>query len=48
VAEGWRAGPAADKGARWEPHELDEVVPALLKEARPNVLTDGVTPEDLG
>ncbi|MFB4316017.1 SDR family oxidoreductase [Actinomadura sp. 21ATH] len=46
VAEGWRAGPSADKGARWEPHELGEVVPALLAKARPNVLTDGVTPEE--
>ncbi|MEW2357141.1 SDR family oxidoreductase [Spirillospora sp. NPDC029432] len=46
VAEGWRAGPSADKGARWEPHELGDVVPALLAKARPNVLTDGVTPEE--
>ncbi|MFI0352260.1 SDR family oxidoreductase [Actinomadura sp. 9N407] len=46
VAEGWRAGPMVDKGARWAPHELDEVVPALLEKARPNVRPDGVTPED--
>jgi NAD(P)-dependent dehydrogenase (short-subunit alcohol dehydrogenase family) len=45
VAEGWRAGPVVDKGARWDPHELDEVIPELLKKARPNVLPDGTTPE---
>ena len=33
VAEGWRRGPGADKGARWEPEELSEIVPALLAEA---------------
>ncbi|MWA07535.1 SDR family oxidoreductase [Actinomadura sp. LD22] len=45
VAEGWRAGPVVDKGARWAPHELDDVIPALVDKARPNVLPDGVTPE---
>jgi NAD(P)-dependent dehydrogenase (short-subunit alcohol dehydrogenase family) len=30
VAEGWRRGPRADKGARWEPGELGPVVNGLL------------------
>jgi NAD(P)-dependent dehydrogenase (short-subunit alcohol dehydrogenase family) len=37
VLEGWHEGPTADKGARWEPAELTEVVPALVAEAAPNV-----------
>jgi NAD(P)-dependent dehydrogenase (short-subunit alcohol dehydrogenase family) len=32
VAEGWRRGPGVDKGARWDPAELSDVVPALLAE----------------
>lgn len=35
VAEGWDHGPEVDKGARWEPAEFDEVIPALLAKARP-------------
>jgi hypothetical protein len=31
IAEGWRAGPSVDKGARWEPEELGPVVGALLE-----------------
>ena len=34
AAEGWRHGPAVDKGARWEPGELGPVVRSLLAEAR--------------
>lgn len=34
VAEGWRHGPAADKGARWDPAELGPVVRELLAQAR--------------
>lgn len=45
VAEGWRAGPGADKGARWDPAELSEVIPGLVEKAAPNVLPDGRTPE---
>ncbi|MYR07965.1 SDR family oxidoreductase [Gordonia sp. SID5947] len=37
VAEGWRAGPRADKEGRWAVEELDEVVPGLVAEAKPNV-----------
>jgi NAD(P)-dependent dehydrogenase (short-subunit alcohol dehydrogenase family) len=45
VAEGWVAGPAEDKGARWEPGELTEVVPRLVAQARANSNTAGATPE---
>ena len=45
VAEGWVAGPAEDKGARWEPGELGEVIPRLVAEARPNSNTGGQTPK---
>jgi NAD(P)-dependent dehydrogenase (short-subunit alcohol dehydrogenase family) len=44
VAEGWVAGPAEDKGARWEVGELGEVIPRLVAEARPNSDTSGQTP----
>jgi NAD(P)-dependent dehydrogenase (short-subunit alcohol dehydrogenase family) len=44
VAEGWVAGPAEDKGARWEPGELGEVIPRLVAAARPNSDTSGQTP----
>jgi NAD(P)-dependent dehydrogenase (short-subunit alcohol dehydrogenase family) len=33
VADGWQHGPRADKGARWEPAELDAVVADLLERA---------------
>jgi NAD(P)-dependent dehydrogenase (short-subunit alcohol dehydrogenase family) len=36
VAEGWHPGPEADKGARWDPAELDGVIPDLLSQARGN------------
>jgi NAD(P)-dependent dehydrogenase (short-subunit alcohol dehydrogenase family) len=35
VADGWRHGPKADKGARWDPAELGPVVDTLLAEAGP-------------
>jgi NAD(P)-dependent dehydrogenase (short-subunit alcohol dehydrogenase family) len=44
VAEGWVAGPAEDKGARWEPGELGEVIPRLVAAARKNSDTSGATP----
>jgi NAD(P)-dependent dehydrogenase (short-subunit alcohol dehydrogenase family) len=44
VAEGWVAGPGEDKGARWEPGELGEVIPRLVAQARPNSDTAGMTP----
>jgi NAD(P)-dependent dehydrogenase (short-subunit alcohol dehydrogenase family) len=33
VADGWRHGPARNKGARWEPAELGPVVATLLAES---------------
>jgi NAD(P)-dependent dehydrogenase (short-subunit alcohol dehydrogenase family) len=36
VAEAWHAGPAVDKGDRWEPRELDDVIPDLVAKAQPN------------
>jgi NAD(P)-dependent dehydrogenase (short-subunit alcohol dehydrogenase family) len=44
VAEGWVAGPAEDKGARWEAGELGEVIPRLVADARPNSDTSGSPP----
>ena len=35
VADGWRKGPVADKGARWDPAELGPVVRRLLDESEP-------------
>src|SRR3954451_4836650 len=46
VAKGWVAGPAEDKGARWDAGELGEVVPRLVAEARANSDTSGATPTD--
>ncbi len=35
VADGWRTGPAADKGGKWEPAELGGMVRELIKKAVP-------------
>jgi NAD(P)-dependent dehydrogenase (short-subunit alcohol dehydrogenase family) len=35
LADGWRHGPSADRGARWEPGELGPVVEDLLNRAEP-------------
>jgi len=35
VMEGWRAGPSADKGARWDPDEVGDTVRKLLARAEP-------------
>ena len=35
VADGWRAGPKIDKGARWEPDELGAAMQDLLAKAVP-------------
>jgi NAD(P)-dependent dehydrogenase (short-subunit alcohol dehydrogenase family) len=37
VLEGWHEGPTIDKGDRWEPAELTEVLPPLVASAAPNV-----------
>jgi NAD(P)-dependent dehydrogenase (short-subunit alcohol dehydrogenase family) len=34
VARGWQRGPMIDKGGRWDPEELSEIVPSLLAEAQ--------------
>ncbi len=44
VAEGWAAGPAADKGDRWDPAELGGVVPDLVAKAAPNADMSGRRP----
>ena len=44
VAEGWAAGPGADKGDRWEPAELGSVIPDLVAEAAPNAGMGGQRP----
>jgi len=49
VAEPWRKGPEADKGARWDVDELDGVIPDLLSRAdrqefmKPLVTNGGAT-----
>jgi NAD(P)-dependent dehydrogenase (short-subunit alcohol dehydrogenase family) len=35
VAEGWSHGPSIDKGDRWDPAELGDVVPELVAKAAP-------------
>jgi NAD(P)-dependent dehydrogenase (short-subunit alcohol dehydrogenase family) len=35
VAEGWRPGPSKDKGDRWDPAELGDVIPKLVADAAP-------------
>lgn len=35
VCDGWRSGPTADKGARWDPEELGPVIDRLISEAVP-------------
>jgi NAD(P)-dependent dehydrogenase (short-subunit alcohol dehydrogenase family) len=37
VLEGWHEGPTVDKGTRWEPGELTDVLPGLVEKAAPNV-----------
>ena len=46
VAEGWVAGPGEDKGARWDPNELGEVIPRIAAEARRNSDMRGRTPTE--
>ncbi len=41
VLEGWVNGPSQDKGAKWEPGELAEVIPGLVQQAAPNANTFG-------
>jgi NAD(P)-dependent dehydrogenase (short-subunit alcohol dehydrogenase family) len=41
VAEGWVAGPGADKEDRWDPAELGKIVPDLVAKAAPNANMGG-------
>jgi NAD(P)-dependent dehydrogenase (short-subunit alcohol dehydrogenase family) len=41
VAEGWVAGPGANKNDRWEPSELGKIVPDLVAKAAPNANMGG-------
>jgi NAD(P)-dependent dehydrogenase (short-subunit alcohol dehydrogenase family) len=45
VAEPWRKGPEADKGARWEVAELDSVIPDLLARTDPPAFLKPVVTE---
>lgn len=44
VADGWCAGVEVDKGERWTPSELDEVIPSLVSRAAPNADVYGARP----
>jgi NAD(P)-dependent dehydrogenase (short-subunit alcohol dehydrogenase family) len=44
VAEGWHAGPLAEKDERWDPAELGPIVDDLLGRAKPNADLFGVIP----
>jgi NAD(P)-dependent dehydrogenase (short-subunit alcohol dehydrogenase family) len=44
VAEGWHAGPLADKGDRWDPAELGSIIPDLVSRAAPNAEMNGQIP----
>jgi hypothetical protein len=35
IAEGWHSGQVVDKGARWDPAELTDVVNRLVADGRP-------------
>lgn len=41
VLEGWHEGPTVDRGSRWEPAELTDVVPDLVGRAAANVYLGG-------
>ncbi|MDZ7930369.1 MAG: SDR family oxidoreductase [Rhodococcus sp. (in: high G+C Gram-positive bacteria)] len=47
VAEGWKSGPEMDKGAKWAPGELGEVIPRLVSEAADNAAMNGRVPEQV-
>ncbi|CAN5624329.1 SDR family oxidoreductase [soil metagenome] len=48
VAEGWVAGPGVDKGDRWEPAELGDVIPDLVAGAAPSATMAGTRPTPEG
>ena len=41
IAERWHAGPAVDKGARWDPAELGDVIPGLVAASMRHATTRG-------
>ena len=45
VAEGWHAGPLANKGDRWDPAELGPVILDLVTRAAPNAEMNGQIPD---
>ncbi len=45
VAEGWRAGPSVDKGTRWDPSDLSDVIPDLVGRAGPTTDISGTVPQ---
>jgi NAD(P)-dependent dehydrogenase (short-subunit alcohol dehydrogenase family) len=45
VTEGWITGPEVDRGARWDPTELGQIVPDLVAKARANATMHGYVPE---
>ena len=47
VAEGWHAGPLAEKGDRWDPAELGPVITDLVSRAAPNAGMDGQIPSSV-
>jgi len=44
VAEGWHAGPSAEKPGRWTVAEIGEVLPGLVQRAAPNAELSGEIP----
>ena len=44
VNEGWVAGPGVQREAKWAPGEIAEVLPDLVRQARPNADTTGHRP----
>ena len=44
VAQGWHAGEAIDKGSRWDPRELGDVIPDLLANSPANADMRGQIP----
>jgi NAD(P)-dependent dehydrogenase (short-subunit alcohol dehydrogenase family) len=47
VAEGWHAGPRAEKQGRWEMTELDATIPELVRQAAANADTAGEIPKSV-
>jgi NAD(P)-dependent dehydrogenase (short-subunit alcohol dehydrogenase family) len=48
VAEGWHAGPSADRAGRWDATELGAVISDLVRRAAPKADLYGATPDSSG